>query len=707
MAEQLSTQDHQPYELKISRPTVEKLGVKLYDKASAVLAELIANAHDADATEVEIRAPMGEYLARKAGGSVTDKGYEITIKDDGIGMTPAELASFYLVVGSDRRADSRRGPRSRGGRAVMGRKGVGKLAPFGICNEIEIISAGKRNAPNNRNKDAQHEYQIAHIILDYQKILEDDDAPYRPEIGKQDGQLTDHSGTTVVLRRFNYRRVPDMEILSRQIAQRFGGETKNWVVRLQNIDDRGQEVGGTRIVDTFQIDVKEETRVRFGRTRQDSSSIVTKLEMKTEDIESGFTIADDATGTFYPVTGWLAYSKKSHGDEIEAGVRIYCRNKIAAQTAAFNLPAGFTGEHDVRSYLVGELNADWLDENEDLILTDRRDILWSHELGEAFQKWGQQVIKRFASAARPTRQQTTLSDFLKTGDFEARVLQAFPSDTEESIRVQARKFAERIGKSVSPGDATDPAVVTPLIDLIIAFAPHVSLHDLMNAAAESSESLLASIVHILETAKVAETYAFGIVIKDRLAVIDQLETLIDDEATDEPILQRLIQSAQWLINPTWTPLVANQPLRSFKRAFVRYVRETHRIELNLDDFSDENRRPDFVMTSQEGKIEVIEIKRPGHALTDEELDRIRIYHKQLEEFLVAPQHEEFTAAYSGHHITVICDHLALSGLAADAFAYLQRADQGALTHISWATFLKRTKDLHNALVSEDDRKQTS
>ena len=76
-----------------------------------------------------------------------------------------------------------------------------------------------------------------------------------------------------------------------------------------------------------------------------------------------------------------------------AGVRIYCRGKIAAQTRIFNMRAGFTGEHDIRSYLVGELNADWLDEGEDLIRTDRQDILWSHPLGEAFEKWGQRLVK--------------------------------------------------------------------------------------------------------------------------------------------------------------------------------------------------------------------------------------------------------------------------------------------------------------------------
>jgi hypothetical protein len=48
--------------MTISRLTVDKLGVKLYDRVSAVIAELVANAYDADATTVKIEAPMGHYL---------------------------------------------------------------------------------------------------------------------------------------------------------------------------------------------------------------------------------------------------------------------------------------------------------------------------------------------------------------------------------------------------------------------------------------------------------------------------------------------------------------------------------------------------------------------------------------------------------------------------------------------------------------------
>src|SRR5436189_238138 len=108
-----------------------------------------------------------------------------------------------------------------------------------------------------------------------------------------------------------------------------------------------------------------------------------------QNIAAGFSV----DGTFYPLTGWIAYSQHPYKDDLMAGVRIYCRGKIAAQTHIFNMKAGFTGEYDIRSYLIGTLNADWLDEGEDLIRTDRQDILWSHELGQHFEAWGQSVVK--------------------------------------------------------------------------------------------------------------------------------------------------------------------------------------------------------------------------------------------------------------------------------------------------------------------------
>ncbi|MCE2489589.1 MAG: ATP-binding protein, partial [Anaerolineae bacterium] len=55
------------YTMKISRLTIDKLGIQMYDRVSAVLAELIANAYDADATSVTVTLPFGEMLVAQKG----------------------------------------------------------------------------------------------------------------------------------------------------------------------------------------------------------------------------------------------------------------------------------------------------------------------------------------------------------------------------------------------------------------------------------------------------------------------------------------------------------------------------------------------------------------------------------------------------------------------------------------------------------------
>ena len=85
------------------------------------------------------------------------------------------------------------------------------------------------------------------------------------------------------------------------------------------------------------------------------------------------------------VTGWLGLAKNAYKNEEMAGVRLYARNKIVAVTRDFEQPAGFTGEFTVRSYLVGEVHAEWLDsdDGEDLIRSDRQGILWESDYGRA------------------------------------------------------------------------------------------------------------------------------------------------------------------------------------------------------------------------------------------------------------------------------------------------------------------------------------
>ena len=674
------------YTMRISRLTVDKLGVKLYDKVSAVLAELIANAYDADAQNVTIHAPMGKYLAGKANGQVQDKGFEIKIEDDGAGMTPDEMQAFFLVVGAERRTDAQRGGVSqRFRRKVMGRKGVGKLAPFGICKVIEVVSAGGK--PIDGHGKAGH--LTSHIILRYEDIITVPDEPderYEPEVGDKDGTLSSRSGTTIVLREFGYRKVSDVDVLARQIAQRFGIRSENWHVALRDLTS-----GNSHPVGAFAIDTMPNTRIDFG----ENGDVTGPNGADLRDIEAGFTHEE----AFHSVTGWMGYSKAPYRDELMAGVRIYCRGKIAAQSTVFNQRAGFTGEHNIRSYLVGELHADWLDEDVDLIQTDRRDILWSNEVAAAFQDWGRRVVKRIGTLSRDPMRKATLELFMETGRVADRIDTQFPTEGQSEIRAKAADLARMFGRTMNRSDAEDEEIVGNWVNLSLELAPHVTLDAKMREAAEKTNAPFEVLVSLLRTARIAELASFGRIAEDRLKVISRLDGLKDGPDTQEADLQRLISDAPWLIDPEWAPVTANQTLQQLRREFAtHYERETgERIELG--NFEHPRKRPDFVLSSQDGIAQIIEIKRPGHKLTNAEMDRIVAYHDCMESFLA--ENAEFSRRIRDFHITLVCDDLALSGTQNAAIRYMT----AKLTRLTWSDFLMRTETVHKDFLAEADRQK--
>ena len=691
--------------MRISRLTIDKLGVKLYDRVSAVIAELVANSYDADATEVTVIAPMGEALAVKRGNDLLDKNYVIEVKDNGIGMTPAQVQNFYLIIGRDRRSDVRQGDRSPiFKRKVMGRKGVGKLAPFGICEQIEVISSGGDPVTiQNANGTSTQGYRTAHIILNQKDMMTDQDSDYIPQTGDLDETLQPEHGTIIRLRNFNHRIVPTINELERQLSQRFGIRSSNWSISLVDANKTSADPDYSREVGEFVVATMPQTRLIFEKVNEGEGvdSFITRNENGDiiSDISAGFEI----DGTFYGVVGWIGYSRDPYRDDLMAGVRIYCRGKIAAQTAIFNRKAGFTGEHSVRSYLVGTLDADWLDVSEDLIQTDRRDILWSHEVGRAFEEWGQKVVLRIGRMSREPLKKKTWDLFREISDLDHKTQQAFPGDDQATIREKALEIAHLIGQTIREDDLQDSDHVESLVQLSFLLAPHITLDAKLREAADSGDTPLGVITGILKTARIAELSSFGRIADDRVRVIQKIETLKDTPETLEMAFQSLITEAPWLINPQWSPIAANQQFATLRREFQKYYERETGIGLNLDDFSDPTKRVDFVLSTQDNALQLVEIKRPFHALANEEMGRIDEYIRLMDQFLNNEAHRQFRALFPQFHVTLVCDRLNLSGLAQSAFeGFVQR---GVLTHIDWATFLLNTRKMHEDFLLEAERQR--
>lgn len=694
------------YKMTISRLTVDKLGVRLYDRVSAVLAELVANSYDADATEVTVSAPMGKYLAVNEDGKVKDQGYVVEVSDDGIGMTPEEVNDFYLRVGSERRTDDRRGDTSKKyDRKVMGRKGVGKLAPFGICRRIELLTSGGELVEGvDENGNPTEGYLTAHLFLDRGNILKDTDFNYEPDVGPLDGIVRPRSGTTIKLTIFTRRKVPDAETLDRQMSQRFGVASPKWKIVLVDLEKDEEDEDRSRNVGEFSVPKMEGTEIKFEDRGDAYDNEERYVALNSdgrirEDLSAGF----EHDGYFYPVTGWVAYSQDPYKDDLMAGVRVYCRGKIAAQTDIFNRRAGFTGEHDVRSYLVGAVHADWLDDEEDLIQTDRRDIMWSHDLGQAFEEWGQNVVLKVGKGARDPVKKKAWDQFKEVSNVEEKVKEAFPTADQEGIRKRALEYARMVGKNMRTGELKDVEQVKAVVQLSLFLAPHITLDEELRRAANAEDTPVAAISEILRTARVAQLASFGRIADDRVKIIQRVEELKDDPETVEMALQKLIEEAPWLIDPQWSPLTQNQTFSTLKSEFEKYYEKQTGKPLVLGEFTDSNKRSDFVLSNQDGKLQIIEIKRPQHKFVNEEMERLNKYEEQMANFLKDPANAELSKAFDGFHITLVCDEEGLSGLAKTAFDGLQASNK--LTFINWKTFLLRTRRSHEDFLKEVERQK--
>lgn len=112
------------YHLEIDPAILELLGPSLYTNIYYVLAELIANAYDADAHNVYIIETKDAII----------------VEDDGLGMSYMHggVQKFLSVAKETRTTEEE--SYSPSGRARMGRKGIGKLAALAVSEKVNVLT---------------------------------------------------------------------------------------------------------------------------------------------------------------------------------------------------------------------------------------------------------------------------------------------------------------------------------------------------------------------------------------------------------------------------------------------------------------------------------------------------------------------------------------------------------------------------------------
>lgn len=113
---------------------LEELGENLVTRNHVAVAELIKNAYDADATEVEIAFTNAR---QDEGGDRS----EIRIDDDGTGMTYNEIQENWMRIGT---TDKVRNPRTEEyGRQKTGNKGIGRFSCRRLGYRLELTATAE------------------------------------------------------------------------------------------------------------------------------------------------------------------------------------------------------------------------------------------------------------------------------------------------------------------------------------------------------------------------------------------------------------------------------------------------------------------------------------------------------------------------------------------------------------------------------------
>ena len=128
------TQDQTSFPVSIEFDSVLRvISEQVYDTPLAFIRENVQNAVDAIRIQaLREHTPIGDAEYRV---SVGVEGNNLTVRDNGIGMSADDLQRFFWSIG----ASGKRTPEAIAAGCV-GEFGIGGFANFGVCETLEVIS---------------------------------------------------------------------------------------------------------------------------------------------------------------------------------------------------------------------------------------------------------------------------------------------------------------------------------------------------------------------------------------------------------------------------------------------------------------------------------------------------------------------------------------------------------------------------------------
>lgn len=554
-----------PYKLSLDLRVLDHLGIKLYSNAAAVLSEAVANAWDADAEGVNVDIQPSR----------------ITIEDNGVGMGLTQINERFLSVGYDKRAEE--GETSDKGRPFMGRKGIGKLALFSIADDIEV---------HTRSGGETHAFKMK--TAEVRKAIRASQTYFPSPIGFSGPA----KGTKIILEKLKKKRTAtSIPALRKRIARRFsviGYEGKGgdrFVVRINGVpvgpDDREDlraveflwEFGGKRLGDSVCPNLQK----RF--------VLPDKVHRDHPD---------------WKVRGWLGAAeepKRLKHDEAGSlnGIVVLARGRLIQENVLDKL----NFSRILVSYLTGQVEADFLDlkDEEDIATSDRQRLVEDDERYVALTEFLRNTLVSIQDKWTNLRNEARGKQAVSEIPVLAEWLGTLPTSQ--------RKPAERLLGLIRGVELEDDEERKQLFRSGMLAFERLRLREEAHLLADGSQLTAATLLPLLSDLATLEGSLYREIVKVRLDVIKEFESLVDANEK-EKVLQKHLFNNLWLLDPGWERAAGSERIEQLlKKDFKAF-------NPKLNDKQSKG-RVDIRYRTNGGEHIIVELKRAKRRLGVAEL----------------------------------------------------------------------------------------
>ena len=339
--------EERQYELDIDVRILELLGPNLYTNIYYVLAELIANAYDADAHNV--------YII-----SSDDR---IIVEDDGKGMSysKGEVTKYLKVAAISR--NNEEDSKTALDRLKMGRKGVGKLAALSVSEEVQVmtVSDGEKSGfILSRHPQSKNLHSIPNDNISFKRIQ--------------------GNGTSIVMLSPQYQLHKPPTAIKRNLLKIFPAISEDFKIHIimgnkedviDSVDKEiGRELCACILLGDKSSNIKNTFRSEYSNVElliENQPKVFSLMLKDNQGIEKLYDLV---------IKGWIGAYKTTRGRKLESSdfpdnfISLYAHDKMGE----FNILPVVGANRLNESYVVGQLYVDLFELSElpDMALSNRQ-----------------------------------------------------------------------------------------------------------------------------------------------------------------------------------------------------------------------------------------------------------------------------------------------------------------------------------------------